>query len=163
MQGNRDLLIGPSFADRCGATLIADPTLVDLYGTQTLLVHGDTLCTDDVSYQQWRTYARDPRNQSRFLAQPLDARRKEMRDLRNRSEAHKRVAQSDIMDVAPAAVEDALRVHGFPRLIHGHTHRPARHVHHIDGHACERWVLTDWYERGGYLRCDAAGCTAIML
>ena len=51
-----------------------------------------------------------------------------------------------------------LREHGYPRLIHGHTHRPARHVHMVDGHACERWVLADWYENGSYLRCDASGC-----
>jgi UDP-2,3-diacylglucosamine hydrolase len=62
------------------------------------------------------------------------------------------------MDVTPAAVEELLRRHGYPRLIHGHTHRPAMHVHDVDGHRCERWVLNDWYERGGYLLCDATGC-----
>ena len=67
------------------------------------------------------------------------------------------------MDVAPAAVEQALRRHGYPRLIHGHTHRPGRHVHRIDGHICERWVLTDWYGRAGYLRCDPDGCQAVDL
>jgi UDP-2,3-diacylglucosamine hydrolase len=64
-----------------------------------------------------------------------------------------------IMDVAPQAVEDVLRRHGRPRLIHGHTHRPARHEHVVDGQACERWVLADWYEHGSYLRCDAGGCS----
>ena len=67
------------------------------------------------------------------------------------------------MDVAPVAVEEALRAHGYPRLIHGHTHRPARHVHVVDGHVCERWVLPDWYEQGGYLRCSAEGCAAFTL
>ena len=67
------------------------------------------------------------------------------------------------MDVASAAVESALRSNGYPRLIHGHTHRPARHVHVVDGHECERWVLADWYERGSYLRCDNAGCAAVTL
>jgi D-amino-acid dehydrogenase len=65
------------------------------------------------------------------------------------------------MDVNPAAVEEALRRAAYPRLIHGHTHRPARHVHVIDGHTCERWVLADWYTRGSYLKCDAAGCASI--
>ena len=67
------------------------------------------------------------------------------------------------MDVAPAEVEATLRRHGYPRLIHGHTHRPARHVHMVDGHACERWVLADWYQAGSYLTCDKSGCHAVQL
>ena len=52
---------------------------------------------------------------------------------------------------------------GYPRLIHGHTHRPAHHVHTIDGHVCERWVLADWYRTGSYLACDESGCRAVQL
>ena len=163
MQGNRDVLMAGAFAARCGATLIGDPLLVDLHGTSTLLTHGDALCTDDADYQQFRAYARDAGNQARFLAQPLATRREQMLGMRAQSEASKQQKTETIMDVAPAAVEDLLRRHGYPRLIHGHTHRPARHVHQIDGHRCERWVLNDWYERGGYLRVDAAGCTAVRL
>ncbi len=163
MQGNRDVLISATFAARCGATLVDDPLLVDLHGTTTLLAHGDTLCTDDVDYQRFRIYARDPGNQARFLAQPLATRREQMLGLRAQSEASKQQKTETIMDVAPAAVEALLRQHDYPRLIHGHTHRPARHVHQFDGHTCERWVLNDWYERGGYLRCDAEGCSAVLL
>ena len=71
MQGNRDVLLGEAFARRCGADLMDDPTLLDLHGVRTLVMHGDTLCTDDVEYQKFRVYARDPGNQSRFLAQPF--------------------------------------------------------------------------------------------
>jgi UDP-2,3-diacylglucosamine hydrolase len=163
MHGNRDLLVGGGFAARCGAALMPDPTLIDLHGTPTLLMHGDTLCTDDVDYQKFRRYARDPGNQAKFLAQPLAARREQMQGMRSRSEQAKRDKEAEIMDVSITAVEQALREHGYPRLIHGHTHRPARHLHVVDGHACERWVLNDWYQRGGYLRCDANGCTAVML
>ena len=163
MHGNRDVLVGPAFAARCGAQLLADPTLLDLYGVRTLVMHGDTLCTDDVEYQKFRAYAHDPENQRRFLAQPLPARRQQMLGMRTQSEKSKQAKAADIMDVAPAAVEQALRRHGYPRLIHGHTHRPARHLHVVDGHRCERWVLNDWYERGGYLRCDSAGCKAELL
>lgn len=161
MHGNRDVLIGRAFAARCSATLLADPVLVDVHGTPTLLTHGDQLCTDDVDYQRFRAYARDPENQAKFLAQPLAARREQLRGMRAQSEASKQQKTEAIMDVAPAAVENLLRSHGYPRLIHGHTHRPARHLHVIDGHPCERWVLNDWYDSGGYLRCDAAGCTAV--
>jgi len=163
MQGNRDVLLGQEFARRCGADILADPTLLHLYGTKTLVMHGDTLCTDDVDYQKFRAYAHDPIEQRRFLGQPLAERRKQILGLRAQSEAAKELKTAEIMDVAPAAVEDVLRAHGYPRLIHGHTHRPARHVHVVDGHECERWVLPDWYEQGGCLRCDASGCAALTL
>jgi UDP-2,3-diacylglucosamine hydrolase len=163
MHGNRDLLIGSGFAGRCGAELIPDPTVIDLYGTRTLLMHGDTLCTDDLPYQAFRRYARDPGNQAKFLAQPLAARREQMLGLRSRSEQAKQSKDAEIMDVSISTVEHTLREHGYPRLVHGHTHRPARHVHVVDGNTCERWVLNDWYQRGGYLRCDANGCVAVDL
>ncbi|HUP94469.1 MAG TPA: UDP-2,3-diacylglucosamine diphosphatase [Burkholderiales bacterium] len=163
MHGNRDLLVGREFARRSGARLIEDPTLVDLHGTPTLLMHGDTLCTDDMEYQKFRAYARNEANQTRFLTQPLATRRAEIEVLRARSESAKQGKASDIMDVNISAVEDALRREAYPRLIHGHTHRPARHLHVVDGHTCERWVLGDWYENGSYLRCDTNGCRAVAL
>ena len=163
MHGNRDVLVGPEFVARCRAQLLVDPTLLDLHGTRTLVMHGDTLCTDDVEYQKFRVYAHDPANQRKFLAQPLQARRQQMLGMRAESEKSKQAKTAEIMDVASTAVEQALRAHDYPRLIHGHTHRPARHAHVVDGHTCERWVLNDWYERGGYLRCDAAGCRAELL
>ena len=163
MHGNRDLLVGQAFARRAGARLIEDPTVLDLHGTPTLLMHGDTLCTDDVEYQKFRAYARNPQNQARFLAQPVPARHAEMEALRQRSESAKQDKTAEIMDVNVDAVARALREAGYPRLIHGHTHRPGRHVHTVDGHACERWVLGDWYANGSYLYCDANGCRAIVL
>ena len=163
MHGNRDLLVGQEFARRASAQLLDDPTVVDLYGARTLLMHGDTLCTDDVEYLKFRAYARNPQNQTRFLAQPLEARSAEMEALRLRNVNAKLGKTAQIMDVNSAAVDQALRLAAYPRLIHGHTHRPARHLHTIDGHTCERWVLADWYENGSYLRCDASGCSAIAL
>ena len=163
MHGNRDLLVGQAFTRRCGARLVADPLLTDLHGTMTLLMHGDTLCTDDVEYQKFRVYAHDADNQRRFLGQSLAARKQQMLGMRADSERSKQAKTMEIMDVAPAAVEQALRSHGYPRLIHGHTHRPGRHLHRVDGRVCERWVLTDWYGRAGYLRCDQDGCLAVDL
>jgi len=163
MHGNRDVLVGGEFARRAGARLLDDPTLVDLYGTPTLLMHGDTLCTDDVDYLQFRAYAHNPQNQARFLGMPLAARRAEMDALRARNVNAKLGKSAEIMDVNGSAVEAVLRKAGYPRLIHGHTHRPTRHVHEVDGHVCERWVLADWYENGSYLRCDASGCASIRL
>ena len=158
MHGNRDVLVGQAFAARSGAQLIADSSVIDLHGTRTLLMHGDTLCTGDIEYQKFRAYAHDPENQAKFLQQPLAARHQQMRGMRAQSETSKSNKAADIMDVSLAAVEQVLREHGYPRLIHGHTHRPARHVHRVDGHDCERWVLADWYQRGSYLRCDSLCC-----
>jgi len=163
MHGNRDLLLGSEFAARCGAQLIAEPFVFDLYGTKTLLLHGDTLCSDDVEYQKFRARARSPQFQREFLARPRPERWRQVLGLRAESEDSKRQKTEEIMDVTGATVENELRIHGYPRLIHGHTHRPGRHVHMVDGHACERWVLPDWYRRGGYLRCDASGCAARTL
>ena len=163
MQGNRDVLMGDEFAARCGGRLMAEPALLDLYGIRTLVMHGDTLCTDDVEYMKWRAKARDPAFQKQFLGQPIPERKRLILGMRQKSEEHKQGQSPAIMDVAKMTVEQVLRDFDYPRLIHGHTHRPARHVHRIDGHDCERWVLNDWYERGGYLRCDASGCTATVL
>ena len=163
MQGNRDVLLGNEFARACDASLIADPTLLDLYGTRTLVMHGDTLCTDDVEYMKWRAKAHNPEFQARFLAQPVPERKRMILEMRQKSEEHKQGQAPAIMDVATQTVEAILRESAYPRLIHGHTHRPARHVHVVDGRECERWVLNAWYDQGGYLRCDSNGCEALLL
>jgi len=161
MHGNRDFLMAEKLAAVCHATLLPDPTLLDLYGTPTLLTHGDTLCTEDAAYQGYRSQVHDPAWQQQFLNQPLAQRKAFIEQLRTRSENEKQHKSSDLMDVNDAAVSNLLREHSYPRLIHGHTHRPDRHLHTVDGHGCERWVLGDWHETGNALRCDAAGCHAI--
>ena len=163
MHGNRDFLIGETFLCTANITLLPDPTVIDLYGHPTLLMHGDTLCSDDVEYQAFRSQVRQPAWQQNFLATPLATRKAQIEALRKRSEQEKSTKAAEIMDTNADTVTTTLRAFGYPRLIHGHTHRPAKHVHTVDGKACERWVLTDWYESGGYLRCDAAGCVAQRL
>ena len=158
MHGNRDFLLGGQFALASGMKLLNDPTVVDLYGTPTLLMHGDTLCSDDVEYQKFRAMVRNPAWQQAFLAKPLDERVRMAREVRGKSEQAKQVKDMTIMDVTPATVDEAFRAHQYARLIHGHTHRPARHEHMVDGRGCERWVLADWYDHGAYLQCDAGGC-----
>lgn len=160
MHGNRDFLLAQRFADASGARLLADPTLLDLYSQPTLLMHGDTLCTDDTAYLAFRAQVRDPAWQTGFLAQPLALRRTMAQQARSRSEHAKQEKTTAIMDVNHQAVIEILREYAYPRLIHGHTHRPARHLLEVDGHVCERWVLQDWYAGAGYLRCAAQGCSA---
>jgi len=162
MHGNRDFLMGEAFTQASHLTLLTDPSLVNLYGTPTLLTHGDTLCTDDADYQAFRVKVRDPEWQAEFLAQPLAQRKATIEELRRKSEAEKQLKPSAIMDVNPSAVNALLENYAYPpRIIHGHTHRPAHHILQLNDTPCERWVLPAWEENGGYLRCDAAGCTPL--
>ena len=163
MHGNRDFLLSDAFMRAAQATWLPDPTHIDLYGVPTLLMHGDTLCTDDVAYQEFRSMVRSTEWQRNFLAQPLAERKAQIEALRKRSTLEKSHKTEAIMDVNQEAAANILRAHGYPRLIHGHTHRPARHVHPVDARSCERWVLPDWYASGGYLHCDTAGCVAHTL
>lgn len=163
MHGNRDFLIGKRLAAYTGMTLLPDPTLTELAGVPTLLMHGDTLCTDDHEYQRVRARLRHPLWIWTALAMPLAVREWRAQRGRRLSEKRKRERPVEIMDVNSGAIEAAFRAHGYARMIHGHTHRPAHHLHEVDGHRCERWVLADWYQQGSYLRCDAEGVRSVTL
>ena len=164
MHGNRDFLMAETFANACHLSILDDPALIDLYGTPTLLTHGDMLCTDDTDYQAFRNKVRTPAWQAAFLGQPLAQRKAAIEELRRKSETEKQRKPSAIMDVNPDAVNALLEYHGCPpRIIHGHTHRPARHVLQLSDKTCERWVLPAWEENGGYLRCDSESCTAVSI
>lgn len=159
IRGNRDFLLGGAYAARAGMILLDDPTVVELYGMPTLLLHGDLLCTDDVPYQQFRAQTRDPQWQAQFLAQPLAARLAFAQQARAASQARygelvsKGMAET-VGDVAPATVQDWFRRFGVKRMIHGHTHRPAIHD---EGGGNTRIVLGDWYEQGSVLRIGDDG------
>jgi UDP-2,3-diacylglucosamine hydrolase len=161
MHGNRDFLAAARFSEATGSLPIEDPTQVALYGTRALLMHGDTLCTDDVRYQAFRAQVRDPAWQQAALARPIAERLVTAERMRAESEGVKQGTAERIMDVAPAAVEAAFAACDCDLLIHGHTHRPGRHVHRVGGRERVRWVLPDWYERGGYLEASPAGIRAV--
>jgi len=163
MPGNRDFLLGQRFAAAAGLSILADPTCVEIGGVPTLLLHGDTLCSDDVDYQTFRRQVHDPRWQQEFLARPRAERREIAQRLRAQSISSQQAKAEPIMDVSVPAVEAAFRAHDCTRMIHGHTHRPGHHLHQVDSRGCERWVLADWYVRPSCLRCDAAACTPIAL
>jgi UDP-2,3-diacylglucosamine hydrolase len=127
MHGNRDFLIGQDFCDRAGATLLDDPTVINLHGTPTLLMHGDSLCTADVEYQKFRANMRNPQWQQMILQRPLEDRQQMARQLREISMAKNQGKEEFIMDVTPEEVVKDMEAHGVQRLIHGHTHRPAVH------------------------------------
>jgi UDP-2,3-diacylglucosamine hydrolase len=161
MHGNRDFLVARDFSSDTGVELIEDPTRLDLYGTRALLMHGDTLCTGDAAYQAFRKQVRNPAWQSAALARPIGERLAIARGMRAESEGAKQAKGMGIMDVAPAAVEAAFVESDCDLLIHGHTHRPAKHVYQMGGRERVRWVLPDWYQRGGYLEASPAGVRAV--
>ena len=161
MHGNRDLLIGERFCRETGGKLLADPTVVDVEGTPTLLMHGDTLCTDDTEYQAWRLKARSPAFQEMFLSKSLGERRAMSAMMREKSKEAIAGKPAEIMDVNASAVRDAFRKHGVTRMVHGHTHRPGHHKIEVDGRRCERWVLPDWYGPGGYLQINQGKPTLV--
>ncbi len=163
MHGNRDFLIGERFAAATGCTLLAEQQVVDLYGTPTLLLHGDTLCTDDTEYQKARAVFRAPKWQAQVLSWTLEQRLARALEIREVSAQSVQSKSAEIMDVNQEAVAAAMTAAGVLRLIHGHTHRPAQHDFLLDDQPAQRIVLADWYQRGHALRVDAEGMTSVDL
>ena len=151
MRGNRDFLIGECFAEQTGCTLLDDPTVIELYGERVLLMHGDTLCTDDVEYQAFRDEVRTAAWQERVLAIGLEERVNYFQTLREASQKSIQEKPQAIMDVNQGAVEAAMSDAQVTTLIHGHTHRPDTHHFSLDGQPAKRIVLGDWYEHGSVL------------
>jgi UDP-2,3-diacylglucosamine hydrolase len=157
MHGNRDFLIGGRFCRESGATLLEDGTVVDLYGERVLLMHGDALCTDDLSYQRLRRIVRNPAVRWILGHLGLEQRRALARRLRAGSRAHVGTTAPEIMDVNASAVAEAFRRSGVRTLVHGHTHRPAVHDITVDGAPARRIVLGDWYVQGSVLEWSRQG------
>ncbi|MFW6191784.1 MAG: UDP-2,3-diacylglucosamine diphosphatase [Thiohalospira sp.] len=156
--GNRDFLMGSGLAERLGATLLPEEAVAELGGTPTLLLHGDTLCTDDTAYQAFRAQVRDPAWQAGFLALSPEERMEQARQARAASREAQAAVDNEITDVNAGAVAEAFRRHDVRQMIHGHTHRPADHALSVDGRPARRLVLPQWTDRGGYIRCDEDTC-----
>jgi UDP-2,3-diacylglucosamine hydrolase len=151
------------FEELSGTNIIQEPHILDLYGTRTLLLHGDTLCTDDIEYQKFRTMVRNPQWQNEMLAKSPQERLAMAKKLREISKTETAQKANDIMDVNQNAVEAVMREQRVWQLIHGHTHRPAEHEFKLDGKMARRIVLADWYDSGSYLSCDQNGFHTTVL
>ena len=158
IHGNRDFLIRRNFAKKAGMTLLPESIVVDLYGTPTLLMHGDELCTRDVVYQNFRRKARGWWWPRLMLSLPLFVRRNIAENGRKKSKQNHTGLTMEIMDVTPDAVIETMAQHQVTRLIHGHTHRPAIHDISVNGQAAQRIVLGDWYEQGSILKVSRDAC-----
>lgn len=152
IHGNRDFLVGQRFARQSGMLLLAEEERLDLYGREVLIMHGDTLCTDDPGYLAFRAKVHTPWIQRLFLALPLLIRRRIAARMRADSKAANSSKSMDIMDVNPQAVVDVMERHHVQWLIHGHTHRPAVHELQANGQPAWRVVLGAWHSEGSMVK-----------
>jgi UDP-2,3-diacylglucosamine hydrolase len=156
--GNRDFLIKREYANACGMTLLPEQTVIDLYGTPTLVCHGDELCTDDIEYQKFRKKSRSWWWQTLMLNLPLSFRQKKAAKIRAHSNQSKKMKSQVIMDVNERAVSDMFIKFNVSQMIHGHTHRP--NVHKYDKNKT-RYVLGDWYTDLWYIEASHEGLELI--
>lgn len=152
IHGNRDFLVGQRFARQSGMILLAEEERLDLYGREVLIMHGDTLCTDDQGYLAFRAKVHTPWIQRLFLALPLFIRHRIAARMRADSKAANSSKSMEIMDVNPQAVVDAMERHHVQWLIHGHTHRPAVHELQANGQPAWRVVLGAWHSEGSMVK-----------
>lgn len=152
IHGNRDFLLGKRFARESGMQLLPQEIVLDLYGRKVLIMHGDTLCTDDAGYQAFRAKVHQPWLQTLFLALPLFIRHRVAAKMRAGSRAANSSKSLAIMDVNQQAVIEAMEKHRVQWLIHGHTHRPA--VHQLTANDAPAWraVLGAWHSEGSMIR-----------
>lgn len=151
MHGNRDFLVGETFCQQSHITLLPDPSIITLGEQNILLMHGDSLCTDDVGYMNMRQLFRNPAWQVDILSKSLEERLAFARQVRNESQSDQQMKSADIMDVNQQEVDREMSEHNISLFIHGHTHRPDVHrwIHNNDERT--RYVLGDWSDTTGWM------------
>ena len=163
MHGNRDFMIGDTFAAETGVTLLSDPCPLEIHGKTVLLSHGDALCTDDVEYQQVRAMTRNPEWQAMMMAKSIEERIAFALQAREKSMSRHQAMDEEIADVNQDAVEQTIEEHKVDVLLHGHTHRPAVHALEVNAREAHRIVLGDWYEQGSMVEWDENGPRLVEL
>lgn len=157
IHGNRDFAIGERFAKAANVTVLPELKVIDLYGTPTLILHGDSLCTMDLEFMKFRAKSRKKWWQTMMLALPLWYRRHYANKSRKRSKQSQMNKAEEIMDVTPYEVVNQMALHDVNLMIHGHTHRPDIHTIEQADNNKTRIVLGDWYSQGSYLVVDETG------
>jgi len=156
--GNRDFLVRDGFSTQTGFEVLPDESVIDLYGTKTLILHGDSLCTDDVAHQQFRkTMMTNETFCDEFLKLDIPARIEKAKQARMESHQHKSEISMEIMDVTESSVLDAFERHGVTQMIHGHTHRQNTHQYTSDTGNAVRYVLGDWHTSSSIMQVDENG------
>ena len=154
MHGNRDFLISNKICSQFNMNLITDPTIINKNNIKILLMHGDTLCIDDIDYQNFRKTVRSKKWQEAMLSKSLEERLSIASNLRKKSQLANKGKSEEIMDVNHNEVIKVLEKYKPDVLIHGHTHRPNIHQHNFDSYTAHRYVLGDWYNRFFVLTLD---------
>ncbi len=157
MHGNRDFLIGKKFLRMTGCQLLPDEFVTSIFGVPTLLMHGDTLCREDVKYLRFRKKTRNWLFKTFIQLQSLKKRRLIAERYRAGSKKHMQNAPTYIMDVTPSEIERVMNKHHVLHMIHGHTHRKAVHHLKLNGQDATRTVLGAWHEQGNALICHPDG------
>lgn len=160
--GNRDFLLGKKYAKSAGMKILHDYTVIDLYGTPTLLMHGDTLCTQDIAYLKFRKKVRNPITQFLFLCKKLKTRRNMALQYREMSKARMPTVDPDILDVTNSEIPRLMQKFNTKLLIHGHTHRPCIELLKLNDHFVKRIVLSDWEKTGNFLICEPSGINKLI-
>ena len=158
LAGNRDFLVGDLFAKHTGFTILEDESIIEINGEKTLVLHGDSLCTDDHLHQQFRQQMMcNKAFHQHALSLSIEERIATAEKMRGMSAEHKSEISDEIMDVNTDAVVQLFEKHQVTRMIHGHTHRPAIHSHTTNTGTAERIVLGDWYTQSSFLLHDKNG------
>lgn len=154
MHGNRDFMIGSDLAEQCHFKIIDDPLKITIQNQECLLMHGDTLCIDDVEYQQFRQMVRNPQWQQQVLTKSLEERFQLAKSIREKSQQSTIGKGEVIIDINQGETDKIFIDNNINLIIHGHTHRPAIHNRTVNGQETTRIVLGDWHETAVYLRVN---------
>jgi UDP-2,3-diacylglucosamine hydrolase len=157
MRGNRDYLISQKFADKTGGQLLDDETPITLNGEKVLLMHGDTLCMEDVKYQIFRGIVNNAYSRNIFMCFPYSLRTRVWHKIRSATKKSAQKKSEYLIDVSQDAVEKVMKKHDVLFLIHGHTHRQAVHEFKLDGKDATRIVLGDWIQEDSVLVSNKDG------
>jgi UDP-2,3-diacylglucosamine hydrolase len=155
MHGNRDFLVGKAWCEEAHCELLEESKLITLGDENILLMHGDSLCTDDIDYMKARIMLRNPQWQAQFLAKSIPERIEFAKQARGESKESQKGKNYEIMDVNQKAVDETLSVANCTTMIHGHTHRPNIHQWQLEGEHRIRYVLGDWGDKGWFIKWQA--------
>ncbi|MGB5446079.1 MAG: UDP-2,3-diacylglucosamine diphosphatase [Psychromonas sp.] len=154
IHGNRDFMLGKKYAQQASMQLLPEHCEIDLYGKNTLILHGDTLCLADENYQKMRKVIHNPILQFIFNLLPLSLRKKIGWKIRTASQSKKVYKKSAIMGVTEEEVRRLMEKHNTQTLIHGHTHQVARHDMLIKGQPAQRYDVGDWYTHLSFVQAQ---------
>lgn len=120
--GNHDFIMGERFEKETGCVLISDPYKIDLYGTPTLIAHGDLLCSEDIAHHVLHRIIRFPACIKFFLKFPISIRSLIAKSLQSVTNKFKVIKNKNKMNSKTETIKKLLTYHGARQIIYGHIH-----------------------------------------